>query len=244
VTHKLKIILITLFACITSISFAQDLSLSVGADFVNRYIWRGLNVNDAFNIQPSVSLAVSGFSFGLWGSYAVPADSNNYTYSQEIDTYIGYNYAFENGMSAGVIITDYYYPNAGIKWGDFNNYDNPAGPGAHTIETGILLFGPKSFPLSLAGYVNVYDDAGHNTYFQIDYPVTVVEVGLNFFIGAAGGSADNPGYYGVESFNVINLGVKATKSIKITEDYSLPVFVTFCMNPNKEITYLVFGMTL
>ena len=51
---NLKIILITLFICIASISFAQDLSLSVGADVVSRYIWRGLNVNDAFNIQPSI----------------------------------------------------------------------------------------------------------------------------------------------------------------------------------------------
>jgi len=244
VANNLGTKLTMLFVCIASISFAQDLSLNVGADVVSRYIWRGLNVNDALNFQPTLSLSVSGFSFGFWGSYAIPVDSNNYTYSQEIDTYVGYNYAFENGMSAGIIITDYYYPNAGIKWSDFNNYDNPAGPGAHTIETGVLLNGPECFPLSLAGYVNVYDDAGYNTYFQMDYSIIVAEVGLDVFIGAAGGSADNPGYYGVESFNVINLGVKATKSIKITEDYSLPVFVTFCANPNKEITYLIFGLTL
>ena len=42
---------------------------------------------------------------------------------------------------------------------------------------------------------------------------------------------------------VIVSGVKATKSVKITEDYSLPVSVTFIVNPRAEISYLVFGLT-
>ena len=77
----------------------------------------------------------------------------------------------------------------------------------------------------------------------MDYPVTVAEVPLNFFIGAAGGSKEDPGYYGTEQFNVTNIGVKATKSVKITEDYSLPVAVTFLINPRTEISYLVFGLS-
>ena len=92
--------------------------------------------------------------------------------------------------------------------------------------------------------MNVYNDAGSNTYFQIDYPTSVAEVPLNFFVGASGGSEENPGYYGTETFNVINVGVKATKSVKISEDYSLPVSVTFLINPRAEISYLVFGLTL
>ena len=238
-----KKLLTVLFICIPGLSFAQDLSLNAGADIVSRYIWRGLNVNDAINIQPALSLSVSGFSFGFWGSYSLSNNSSEDIYGQELDTWIGYNYAFENGMSIGAIVTDYYFANAGIKWGNFNNYDDPNGPGAHTIETGLLLRGPNSFPLSLSGYILVYNNAGNNTYFQMDYPVTVAEVPLNFFIGAAGGSEEDPGYYGTEKFNVTNIGVKATKSVKITEDYSLPVSVTFLINPRAEISYLVFGLT-
>lgn len=241
--YNFKKLLAVLFICIASISFAQDLSLNAGADFVSRYIWRGLNINDAINIQPVLSLSVSGFSVGFWGSYSLSNNSSEDIYGQELDTWIGYNYAFENGMSIGAIVTDYYFANAGIKWGNFNNYDNPDGPGAHTIETGLLLRGPDSFPLSLSGFINVYNDAGNNTYFQIDYPVTVVEVPLNFFIGASGGSEENPDYYGTEIFSVTNIGVKTTKSVKITEDYSLPVSVTFLINPRTEISYLVFGLT-
>ncbi|MBE0539191.1 MAG: hypothetical protein IH620_05715 [Ignavibacterium sp.] len=241
--YNFKKLLTMLFICIAGISFAQDLSLSAGADVVSRYIWRGINVNDAINIQPALSLSVSGFSFGFWGSYSLSNNSNENIYGQEIDTWLGYSYAFENGMSIGAIVTDYYFANAGIKWGNFNNYDDPDGPGAHTIETGLLLRGPDSFPISLSGFINVYNDAGSNTYFQVDYPATVADVPLNFYVGASGGSEENPGYYGTETFNVINVGVKATKSVKITEDYSLPVSVTFIINPRAEISYLVFGLT-
>jgi hypothetical protein len=241
--YNFKKNILALFVLFAGISFAQDLSVSAGADIVSRYIWRGLNVNDAINIQPALSLSVSGFSVGFWGSYSLSNNSSEDIYGQELDTWISYSYAFENGMSIGAIVTDYYFANAGIKWGNFNNYDDPEGPGSHTIETGLLLKGPNSFPLSLSGFINVYNDAGNNTYFQIDYPVTVAEVPLNFFIGASGGSEENPGYYGTETFNVTNVGVKATKSVKITEDYSLPVSVTFLINPRAEISYLVFGLT-
>jgi uncharacterized protein (TIGR02001 family) len=241
--YNFKKLLTVLFICTAGISFAQNLSLSAGADVVSRYIWRGINVNDAVNIQPALTLSVSGFSVGFWGSYSLSNNSGDNTFGQEVDTWIGYTYALENGMSIGALVTDYYYPNAGIKWGNFNNYDDPDGAGAHTIETGLLLKGPESFPLSLSGFINVYNDASSNTYFQIDYPTTVAEVPINFFVGASGGSKENPNYYGTESFNVINVGVKATKSVKITENYSLPVSVTFLINPRTEISYLVLGLT-
>ena len=238
--NKSLLILLILFA---GFSFAQELEINPGADIVSRYIWRGLNVNDAINVQPSLSLAVSGFSAGFWGSYSFSDKSSGNEFDQEIDTWIGYDFEFENGMSVGAIITDYYFSLAGIKWGNWNNYDNPEGAGAHIIEAGLSLSGPESFPITLSGYFNFYNDAGNNTYFQIDYSPTVAEIPLSFFIGAAGGSTDNPGYYGTEKLNVINVGIGASKSVKVTEDYSIPVSVTFIINPNAEISYLVFGLT-
>jgi hypothetical protein len=240
--YQLKKIFVIILICLSGISFAQNLSLSVNADLVSRYIWRGINVNDAFNIQPALTLSVSGFSFGFWGSYALTNNLDYNSYGQELDTWLGYNFAFENGISISAIVTDYYFPNAGIPWGNWDNYDDPDGPGAHTIETGLLLKGPNAFPISLSGYVAVYNDEGNNTYFEASYPATVAEVALNFFVGASAGSEENP-IYGTENFNVINIGVKASKSVKITEDYSLPVFTSFIMNPRSEIAYLVFGLT-
>ena len=233
-----KKVLLAFILCITGFSFGQDLSLDLGADVVSRYIWRGTNVNDQVNIQPALTLSVSGFQAGFWGSYAISNNSDNNTFNQELDTWIGYTYFLKNGMSLGAIVTDYYFANAGIKWGNFNNYDNE-----DTIEAGVVFTGPESFPLTLSGYVNFYNDAGNNTYFQLDYPATIAEVPVNFFVGASAGSEENPGYYATDTFNVINLGITATKEIKITEEYSLPVFTTFLINPRTEISYLVFGIS-
>ena len=235
--------LLTILLFTSGIAVAQNLDLSLGADVVSRYIWRGIDVNDAVNIQPTILLTVAGFGFGFWGSYSLYTSSTDYEYDQEIDTWISYDYVFENGIDIGAILTDYYYPGLGIKWGNFNNYNNPDGPGAHTVEAGLSLKLPETIPLKFSGYVNIYNDAGNNTYFQIDYSFSVVKIPIDIFIGAAGGSKANPDYYGTADFNVINIGVKGTKSIKITEDYSLPVSVSFIINPRTEIAYLVFGLT-
>ena len=225
---------------------AQELSLDVNADFVNRYIWRGLNVNDQPNIQPSIALSYSGLQLGLWGSYGLTHQNSSdeyYSTSQEIDTWLSYSIEFIDGMSISGMLTDYYYPNAGLKIGNFNNYDNADGPGAHTLEAGILLAGPASFPLSLSGYMNIYNDEGNNIYLQGDYSIDVSEVAVGLFVGAASGSKKNPTYYGTDKFNVINIGIKASKEIKITKDYSLPVFCSYILNPKIEISYLVFGIS-
>ena len=168
-TAAIKFSFIFIAFIFASQSYAQSLSLDANADIVSRYIWRGLNVNDQPNIQPSVTLSCSGIQLGLWGSYGLtdqnPSD-RYYPVSQEIDTWLGYSYSFSSGLEIGAVITDYYYPNAGLKIGNFNNYDDVNGPGAHTIEAGLNLTGPESFPLSLNGYINVYNDAGNNVYYR------------------------------------------------------------------------------
>jgi len=227
--------------------FSQSLSVDAGADIVSRYLWRGLDVNDAPNIQPSISMEAAGFSLGIWGSYSLTASNStdeNYAFSQEIDFWAGYSLELENGMSLGVMLTDYYYPVAGIKFGNFNNYDNPEGPGAHTVEAGLSIAGPESFPLTFSGFMNIHNDAGNNTYFQLDYAISVSDVDLGFTVGAAGGSEENAAYYGAESFEIINLGINVSKEIKITDSFSLPVNAAFILNPNTEVSYLVFGISL
>lgn len=226
---------------------SQGLSVDAGADIVSGYVWRGLNINNSPNIQPSMSIAVGGFSAGIWGSYSLTANNSsddNYTFSQEIDFWAGYSLELENGMNIGLMVTDYYFPVVGIKFGNFNNYDDPEGPGAHTIEAGLSVSGPESFPLTFSGFMNLHNDAGNNTYFQIDYSTSLNEVDLGFSIGATGGSEENAAYYGAESFEIINLGINVSKEIKITEHFALPVSAAFILNPNTEVSYLVFGISL
>ncbi len=231
----------------TAVFSQSSFSASASADFVSRYVWRGTLVNDAPNIQPALSVSYSGLSFGFWGSYAlskINKSEDDFGLSQEIDTWASYSYRFKNGMGFSTLITDYYFPQAGIKLGNFNNYDNPKGAGAHTLELGFSLSGNNSFPLSLSAFVNVYNDEGRNAYFELDYSSSVSEYNFDLFVGVAGGSKTNSAYYGTEKFNIINLGVKLQREIKLTNSFSIPLSVSYTINPKAEISYLIFGLSI
>ena len=227
--------------------FAQDsLIFTGGADLVSRYVWRGINVNDSPNIQPSLAISYAGLSFGFWGSYTLSKISKlerDFSVSQEIDTWIAYSLDLTNTINFSTILTDYYFPQSGIGIGNFNNYKNPVGPGAHTLELGISLSGNKSFPLSFSSYINIYNDSGNNSYFQIDYLTNISNYNLDVFIGATSGSKNNSDYYGTDKFNVINIGITANRDIKISDSFSIPVYVSYILNPKVEISYLIFGLS-
>lgn len=250
---KLKRQYLIFVVIVLSIFFANSIvaqkvfKVSGSADFVSRYVWRGILENDAPNIQPSLTFDYSGLSFGFWGSYAlskINKSEDDFGTSQEIDTWISYSLSLENGMGLTALVTDYYYPQNGIKISNFNNYDNPAGVGAHTVELGLTFAGNKSFPLNISGYVNIYNDKGNNAYFQVDYFTKITDYNIDLFVGTASGSKDNPVYYGTDKFDIINLGITAQREIKITDSFSLPLFVSYIFNPKAEISYLVFGLSI
>jgi len=213
----------------TTMAFAQD--VNVGADFVSRYVWRGLDIANSPSLQPSISITTSNFEVGFWGAYTLFGDKSA---SDEIDTWIGYSYKNDLGEFS-VTVLDYYFPNAGKKLGNMKN-----GEGSHTLEGMLSYSGQFSF---LFGF-NFYNDPGNNIYVELGYPVESENISLNFFIGFTQGSKENPHYYGAETFSFINAGVKVAKEIKITEDFALPVFSTLVINPKAEIAHLVFGITL
>jgi len=244
----LPLLLITfMVASLFSTVSAQKLSINAGGDLVSRYIWRGMDINNQSNIQPYISLSYSGLQFGFWGSYGLNhlnSTDENYSLSSEIDTWLSYSIPLNNSASITALVTDYYFPSAGIGIGNFNNYDNVNGPGAHTLEAGLIIDGGESVPLSLSGYVNIYNDKGNNAYFQLDYATTLNEFDVGLFAGAATGSKDNPRYYGTDKFNFINIGLKVAKSVKITDSFSLPVFCSYILNPKSELAFFVLGISI
>jgi hypothetical protein len=50
--------------------------------------------------------------------------------------------------------------------------------------------------------------------------------------------------YGTSGFAVTNLSLRATKGIKITDTFSIPIFGQVTANPCSQKAYLVFGFTL
>lgn len=90
-------ILLLSFAATAQIACAQDKpEVSIGADFVSSYIWRGHELGD-FSIQPTASVEWKGFSLSAWGSASIGSE-----YAKEFDLTLGYS---TGGFS--VSLTDY-----------------------------------------------------------------------------------------------------------------------------------------
>jgi len=206
-------------------------TIEVSTSFVNRYVWRGLDIANTPNLQPSLSLKLDGFETGIWGSYTL---SNNRSVSDEIDYWVSYSFPYEFGNIA-LLVTDYYFPNSGVKISNFNN-----GDGAHTLEATLIHTGVFSFQFSY----NFYNDIGNNMYYEIGYRSSIEDIDLQYFIGGTFGSKKNPEYYGSDKHAIINLGIKGTRNLTLNDGLVFPVSTIFVVNPQAEIAYLIFEITI
>lgn len=209
-------------------------TVSVGADAVSRYIWRGTDFGESFSIQPALAVSVGGFEIGSWASYAMSPESAGVN---EHDLWIGYSVETASGsFSFGA--TDYYFPTpGGDQFFDFGG----DGRGAHWIEPYAGYSGPESFPVTLVAAMFVHNDPDNSLYLEASYPVQLDGAELGLTLGAVAGES---AFYGTEGFSVVNVGLSASKSIPLNDRVGLPVSVTYILNPDAERTFLVFGVGL
>ncbi len=214
-------------------SYASDslkVDLSLGADLVNHYIWRGLMLSNSPSIQPSMSVSYGGLSFGSWASY-----STNPAEFQEVDLFLSYSIG-----SFTIGVNDYYNPTDSIgKEDHYFNYTKKSS--LHTLEPYISIseIGGTHFSAtaSLFAYGNDRDETGKNlysSYLELSYSTTVNDYGLDLF----GGATLNKGFY-ADKPAIINLGVSLSKEINITDSFNIPCKGSFIVNPNSQKVYLV-----
>jgi len=213
--------------------------LSIGADVVSRYIWRGFDLGGTSpSIQPNAKFLAGGFTLGFWGAYAVA----NPNALEEIDFYGSYAFALNNAGSFSLGFTDYMSPNSGTKIGNIHNHNDEEGPGAHFIEANVGYYGPENVPIYVLFNIFFYNVAENPIYFEVGYSTSVQDIGFSAFIGGTPGEEN--AYYGTEDFNIINAGFKVTKSIVFTDSFSLPIFGSVILNPESETLFYVFGLSL
>ena len=213
----------------------QAQSVSFGADFVSRYIWRGFDFGESFSVQPALALSSGGFEIGSWASYSIAADGS---FANEHDLYVSYSKETESAGSFGFGITDYYFP--APEADGFFNYSGD-GEGSHWIEPYVSYDAPGSFPISLYASVMVHNDPDNSLYVEASLPFDIGETAMGLTLGMAAGESD---FYAVESASLINVALSAEREIAISESFSLPVFGSYVMNPTHERTFLVFGFSL
>jgi hypothetical protein len=237
---KTMIVAFLTFACVFTSSFVKAQTsepvspFKVTADLVSSYYWRGVlsTPNATPNFQPTLAVVSGGLEVGVWGSTDF---SGLY---KEFDLYASY--------TAGPVkftFTDY---NWDFSKKYFSYKKNGTG---HIFEGSVGYSGPATFPISISANLmfagadyKATDPTKQNysTYIEFGY-------GFKYFTPFLGVTPSD-GYYGdgygnYEGFSVCNLGITATKSLKITDAYSLPLKATIGFNPQKEDAYLVFGIT-
>lgn len=275
--QKFKLLnLIILFLLATAGLSGQDVSTgdespwSVGADFMSRYIWRGVNLGGSSpSIQPYAEFAFGSddhaFAIGAWGAYSVSAGVT----SQEADLYL--TYTFKELFS--LTLTDYFFPDETSSGNDYFNYNmdwslidaGDKDQTGHVVEAALSFNGTENFPLSIMFAMNIWgadsrkyveeggsmveaDKIVMSKYLEMGYSTDVKGTSLDLFAGIV---LDNPdtengepaGFYGQESAGLINLGLTLSKEIMITEKYSLPVSGSIITNPEAGNIFMVFGIS-
>lgn len=237
-SNSVKFLVVLFFTVmLTGIISAQE--ITTGLDVVSKYIWRGAEAGSGSpSLQPTLKYGNGGFQFGFWGATPLA----NAAGTTEIDLFTGYTFTMANSSTLGILVTDYTYPSSGIRYGNFNNFDDPDGVGAHQIEAGVTYSGPESFPLSISANAFLHGVKNNPVYFELGYSSTVKETPVKIFAGLTTG--DDTQYYGAAKLAVVNIGMTATKTVKITESFSFPLFTTLAINPATEKAFMVVGISL
>jgi hypothetical protein len=227
---------------------AQAQSVDVGADIVNRYVWRGAVFAPGASVQPSLSFSQSGFTIGSWGSFSMSPTSAGVG-GDELDVYVSYTAETDAG-SFSVGVYDYFFPAQSGAPGQatgvanqalFDYSANDAGVSPHTIEPYVSFSGP----VSVSAAINAYGTAGTEVWLEVAYPFSVKEVDLSFAVG--GTPNDTDGFYftdGSTDAAITKVSLSASREIQITEDFALPVFGSYYVNPYHESNYFIFGISL
>ncbi len=228
---------------------------SMNADFVSRYIWRGVNLGgNTPSIQPTMKLSIGSTKhaivIGAFGAYSIGGNQ-----FQECDLTL--SYTFNERFTFGV--TDYFFPaddGSSVRYGLYTNKQT-----GHLYEGTASFNGTEKIPFTLMFSMNFYGldarkinidgtlgDIVMSKYIEIGYKKKYDDMVFNVFMGA---SLDNPntdrgeiGFYGNKSNGIINLGCKLSKEIKITDKFSLPINTQLIFNPERERIFLVLGFSI
>lgn len=232
--HVGKILFITfiIIQCTSS-------QLKFGVDVYSRYIWRGLDYGNSPSVQPLLSYTSGGFTVGTWGAYSTGVSG--------VDTVSGSGKAFSEhdlfasyGISTGsgtfsLFYTDYFYPSNGLRYFNFTKNG-----GAHVLEFGAGWTGTESLPFSVTAYYNFHNDPDNSVYVQCGYNYSSELYTANIFAAFTPGKS---AWYGSRKADLINVGVSGTKTLSVSDKLSIPLTVSYIVNPHVEQSYLIVGVS-
>jgi len=138
--------------------------------------------------------------------------------AMEADLFASYGFSLGESSSLTFTVTDYYFPTAAYFDGNSHYFEPMVG----------LALGKLSLT---AAYMTNAED----TYFEAGYTAGAVTL----FAGAGNGQ-----YTKDAAFNLCNVGIKSSKTIKVTDNFSIPVNGSVILNPSTEQFHIVVGISL
>lgn len=229
--YQKGMLLLAVAMALPVVTQAQDkVEADVGADLVSGYIWRGQDLGNV-SIQPSVSVGYKGFSLSGWGSVGFDKDD-----TKEFDLCLGYS---TGGFS--VSVTDYWF-NGGPGYLHYGCHDTN-----HVYEAQIGYdFGPVAvnWYTNFAGNdgVDKDGDRAYSSYISVAAPFRLGGLDWSAEIGATPWSTT---FYndGADGFEVCDVSIGASKEIKVTDSFTLPLIAKATWNPATEGAYFVVGLS-
>ena len=231
---KILILTAILFTAAVTAKAQDTLETTIGTDLVSQYVWRGQDLGGV-SVQPTLGIGYKGLSLSAWGSAGLsnPADT------REFDLTLAYTIG---GFNIGV--TDYWF-NAGLD--PLNRYFAYAADCTnHVFEANIgydFGFASLQWYTNFAGNDGLTPDEkrAYSSYVEVSVPFVLGGVDWTAAAGAVPFATD---FYGVEGFGVVNVALTASKDIRITDSFSIPVFAQVAANPYSRNAFFVFGITL
>ena len=219
----------------------KGVQFNVSGDFVSSYVWRGMYQGAQACVQPTLGLRTGGFSLTAWGSTSLADVVNGH---KELDLTAAYSFG-----NFTVQVADLWWGGQGNN--RYFHYENNETD--HHFEAGLLYVLPvEKFPLSIAWYTvfagddeNAEGKQQYSSYAEFNYPFSVKGVDLNATLGLVPYRSMSTGMgYMTPGFAVTNVALKATKEVKLSQSFSLPIFAQVICNPRTEDAHLVFGFTI
>lgn len=213
-SSSFKFALLTIVALLSpNISYSQDF----GADLVSSYVWRGTQFGSGAHIQPYMDLGSGNLTGGVWGSFPTSAKGGG----NELDLWVSYDFG-----PLALTVTNYTFPGEGGIYAEgeglFNgDYTELA---ASTSIMGVDLS---------AGYFTEVEAL----YIELGFSTGAVDIAFGY------GDDQADGFYAGGGSGLVNMSFSGSKDIQISDNYALPVFGSFIINPEAETAFLVFGIS-
>ena len=232
-----KIVLFAMGLVLGGTTLAQNeekVETIISGDIVSSYIWRGQDLGSAA-IQPTLGVGYKGLSLTAWGSYGLVNSDD----VKELDLTLAYSFGRLN-----IGVTDYWF-DAGLD-PDNRYFKYDAHGTNHLFEANIGYdFGIASLQwfTNFAGNDGVNNDGkrAYSSYVEAAVPFKLSSIEWTATAGAVPFATT---FYGTSGFAVTNLSLRATKEIKVTDTFSIPIFGQVTANPCSQKAYLVLGFTL